>query len=143
MGKVFTQTIDRFDGGMTNDPRIQDFKYSQLIKNFDAHTYPQKIVPYRSSESGDAVASTNKIVNFTYGFHIQQAKDKLFGLGVSTGVVPEVFEKGSETTPSYTDDAWFDRGGPASGARDETFFMYYKGYVYGARAGTHLLRLQT
>ena len=32
---------------MVNDPRIDDFRYAQLIKNFDAHTYPKKLVPFR------------------------------------------------------------------------------------------------
>ena len=60
MGKIYETIITDFSKGMTNDPREKDTRYAQLIKGFDAHTYPRKLVPLRDSESGDSAASTSK-----------------------------------------------------------------------------------
>ena len=64
MGKIVGEFINRFDGGIVTDPRNKDTRYSRMVKNFDIHTYPYKMIPFKGSESGDANASTRTKRNF-------------------------------------------------------------------------------
>lgn len=132
MGKIIETSITRFDGGITSDPREENTRYARLVKHFDIATYPHKLVPYRSSEDGDSGASTSQKVNFLF------ANSKLYGLGVVSGS-----SKASvHTKNDYTNAAWSDPSGNTSsaGARDEEFFVHYKNYIYGLRAGTSMWR---
>lgn len=135
MGKTFEQVINRFDRGMVNDPRTPTEGYSRLLKNFEAHLFPHKLVPHRSSESADASASTSRKANFTFG--VVSSMTRLYALGVA-GI-----DKASVhylTDPAGT--TWNDPANNESsaGARATTFFIHYKNYIYGARAGTNFWR---
>ena len=146
MGKIYEIKINDFSKGMHNDPRIGDFGYAQLIKNFDSHTYPKKLVPLRDSESGDLASTTSKKQNFCVALGRDVSANSvpyaLFGLGVVNGdTKAEILYKkidnqvdadalgGADwTAPSgtvnyrSTDVAWFE------------LFVYYKktGIIYGA-----------
>jgi len=89
MGKIYETIINDFSKGMHNDPRIGDFGYAQLIKNFDSHTYPKKLVPLRDSESGDSASTTSKKQNFCVALGRDVSANSvpyaLFGLGVVNG----------------------------------------------------------
>ena len=145
MGKVFEQKIDRFDKGIINDPRIDDSRYSQLIKNFDAHTYPKKLVPYRSSESGDTAASTSKKQNFCVALRTGTTYS-LYALGVKSGAdTAEVLYKNltQASANDLIDGGWQATGAAAkyqsaSGVTNFNLFVYYAkvGRIFGAKAGT-------
>ena len=49
MGKIFEVKINRFDGGVSDDPREPLFNMGSLIKHFDVFSNPFKLIPYRSS----------------------------------------------------------------------------------------------
>src|SRR3990167_10474474 len=145
MGKVFEQKIDRFDKVIINDPRIDDSRYSQLIKNFDAHTYPKKLVPYRSSESGDTAASTSKKQNFCVALRTGTTYS-LYALGVKSGAdTAEVLYKNltQASANDLIDGGWQATGAAAkyqsaSGVTNFNLFVYYAkvGRIFGAKAGT-------
>lgn len=139
MGKILEQVISRFDKGIINDPRVSDIRYCQFMKNFDAFTFPHKLIPFRSSESAHAAPDGNgaQFVNFTTA--IVNSTLRLYALGVVTA-------GGARASISYKTDftgtAWTSPAGNESsaGSRNEDFFIYYKNYIYGARAGTNLWR---
>lgn len=132
MGKIVTVKIDRFDGGIVNDIRSKENGRVRALKNFDATTYPHRLVPHRDSESGDNFgASTNHaFANFLY------AESKLFGLGIVDGTSkPKIFYK-----TTYTDGAWTTpTNGEGTVARDTECFVYYKiggvGYIFLGQSG--------
>ena len=134
MGKIYAQKINDFSKGITNDVRKKDSRYAQMIKSFDAHTYTHKLEPFRSSESADTIPDTRKAVNFLY------ANSRLYALGVVSGT--------SRAEINYKDTAdiggtgWTSpsNGQSSAGSRNENFFIEYKNYIYGARAGTTLWR---
>lgn len=64
MGKTFEVKIDRFDGGITNDPLDTSENVARMVTNFDSLTNQRRLIPYRSTESGDSSASTSKKQNF-------------------------------------------------------------------------------
>ncbi len=133
-----TIQINRFDLGMTNDPHESNSRYSTVIKNFDAHTFPHKLVPFRSSEAANTTPDTEKFVNFLF---VGSDLDRLYGLGVVEGdsgtgkariLYKDTFGGTAWTEPS--------NGASGSGSRSQDFFIEYKDYIYGARASTHLWR---
>ena len=136
MGKIITEIINRFDRGMTNDPRTSDTRYCQLMKNFDMHSHPHKLIPFRSSEAGDSVPDTRRAVNFT-AVSVSGTL-RLYALGVVSGTTRAAVNYKTD----FTGTAWTSPANNESsaGTRDENFFIYYKNYIYGARAGTNLWR---
>ena len=63
MGKIINEKINRFDGGMVNDPRSSASNVARVVTNFDTLSTPQKLIPYRSTENGDS-SSTDHHQNF-------------------------------------------------------------------------------
>lgn len=118
MGKIITTTLDRFDGGMANDVRDRDATKCRLSKNFDALSFPHRLVPYRSSESGNDTASRN-LTDFLY------LNSRLYALGnpssLATVYYKDTFTDGTWSTTS-NNAAAADVGG-TDGSR---FFLYYK-----------------
>ena len=151
MGKVLEQIINRFDKGMHNDPRIGDYSYAQVIKGFDAHTYPRKLVPLRDSESGDSAASTSRKQNFCVALRTGTTHS-LYSLGVISGDTKAEILYKNLTQSSDTDlsDATWTNTANNQGTTASTFtwfelFVYYRktGLIYSARgtsatAGTHI-----
>ncbi len=136
-----SQKITSFQNGMTNDPREENLAYSQLIKNFDAHTYPHKLVPLRTSESGDDSAATSQKQNFCIALRTGTTYS-LYALGVKSGATTaEVLYKdltvGSDN--DLGDEVWAATGAAAkyqssTGTTWFNLFVYYKqtGLIYGA-----------
>lgn len=84
MAKVVETTIDRFDGGITNNPRDARNNVSRMITNFDIFSNPQKLIPRNDTESGDASSSTSKKQNFAVARRTGTTYE-LFALGVQSG----------------------------------------------------------
>lgn len=124
MGKIITRKINRFDGGMANDIRSKDPYKARLIKNLDAFSFPNKIVPRRDSESGNDTSS-RKIYDFAYLDTLG-----LVGVGTSSNLAT-IFYKNT-----YTDATWNqtanNQSDIAENKRDDGFLVYYatKGRFY-------------
>lgn len=146
MGRIDQKIIDSFNGGMIADPRTKDFRYAQVIKNFDAHTYPHKLVPFRDSVSGDDFAATSQKQNFTIALR-QDTTYSLYALGVVSGTTrAEVLYKNltQDSTNDMSDGGWVAPSAnqqPAStGNTNFNLFVYYRNQnlIYGARNGSHI-----
>src|SRR3990167_5996668 len=129
---------------MHNDPRIEDFSYSQLIKNFDAHTYSKKLIPFRNSESGDGAPTTSQKQAFCIGY--TGSVYKLFALGRQSAVNrAEILNKDisvGDTATDFDDTGWNTPSNNQAGQATPSYnlFIFYKktGLIYGAHTGTHI-----
>lgn len=139
--------IDRFDGGMVNDPRTTIENVCRMSINFDAETDPHRLIPLNTSEDGDIAADTNKIQNFCVAEKPSQANTYVvYGLGVQSGASDaKLFFKDIKTTGSnnLADDAWNDAGSDGLQAGGNTkfdCFFYYKrvGKIIGAQTAQYL-----
>ena len=144
MGKIVTTTLNRFDGGIVNDPRTPRAGVCRMCTNFDALTNPYKLTPYRTSEDGDSAASTSQKQNFQIALRTGTTYS-LYSLGVKSGAATaEVLYKDLTTGGSNDlDDATWStptNNQSSSGAANFDLFLYYKtaGLIIGARAGTNL-----
>lgn len=150
MAKFVEQVINDFSLGMNSDPRVQDTRYAQLIKNLDAHTYKHKLVPFRSSEDGDDNGNTIKIKNFCIAIRSGSGTSaspyvfNLFGLGKQSAVDrAQVYSKTlADEVGGLGDNTWTspNEAQSSSGVANYDFFTYYKkaGLIFGARAGTNI-----
>lgn len=136
--KTPPQIIRDFSLGMTNEPRESDTRFSQLLKNYDAHTFKNKLVPFRSSESGDDAPTTSKKKNFVVALETGSTYS-LYALGVVSGTTrAEILRKNLTTAASgLNDNTWIS---PAANQSANTFswfelFVFYRqtGLIYGAR----------
>lgn len=126
-GAIIEETlIDEFDGGMTNNARVRDFRYSRVLRNFDVLTTKNKLVPFggltgETFDTGtDATTKLCKMVS---------ANSKLYGLGVVSGqAYPKVFEK-TGATGSWVAST---TGEDSTGTRSEKLFIEYQDIIYGA-----------
>jgi hypothetical protein len=94
-----------------------------MSRNFDLLTYPSRLKPYNSSESGNDT-SAREIAKFL------TANSNLYGLGVVSGTSRvKIFTKNG-----YTDGSWSEPGNAeaASLARNTSLFVWYNSAIYGA-----------
>ena len=140
MGKIRTQ-LNWFSGGITNDPRDPARNVARYVANFDILTSPRKMIPYRSSESGeDTVART--IRNYQVAVRTGSTFS-LYGMGRTSAAsdVVEIYYKDLTIgADNDLDDAqWTETANnvSASGAPSYVFFTYYRqtGRIYGAKGG--------
>lgn len=132
--------IQRFNGGMINDPRTESSSSCMVATNFDINTNPSKLLPNRATESGYSGQSTGRLQNFAIGYRSAGAEYVLFGLGVVSGqgyanilYKPlSALDTDAWSTPAY--------GASASGSTSFDLFVYYQrtGLIYGAKSGTHI-----
>src|SRR3990167_7353643 len=104
IGNIVPITVNRFDGGFSDDPREVSSNKGALIKHFDIFSNPNKLTPYRSTEAdtSTSVSSTDleqyRVQDFQLGLD-----GKLYGLGrASASAVPKVFSKADPTTGNWT-----------------------------------------
>lgn len=117
-----TITLNRFDGGVTNDPKTPSSRHVRAVANFNILTDPYRLIPYQSSEDGDSSASTQNIRNFTLGK--RGSTTSLFGLGINGSNQPAVFYRDL----SDLDDATWSTTANNSRAGTQyapEFFIYY------------------
>lgn len=151
MGKIIETKIDRFDGGIVNDPHDPRENTARIVSNFDILTFPRKMVPYRQSESGDSAASTSRKRNFAVALRTGVTYS-LYAVGVVSGqVYAEVLYKNLTTSSSDLSDAtWVapSANASASGTPNFNLWVFYRkvGLIFGARdaasaapyAGSHI-----
>ena len=145
MGKLIETKIDRFDGGIVNDPRDPREATARIMSNFNTISSPHKMTPYRSSESGDASGSTQTIRNFVIARFDSTPTFALYGLGVVSGTGrAQVFRKALTTGSAndLDDGDWTTTANNQSstGATAFSLFVFYPrtGLIYGSRAGTQI-----
>ena len=137
---IIETKIDKFDGGIVNDPRDSRENVARIISNFDILTNPRKMSPYRDSEDGDTDSNNKRIRNFAIALRTGTTYS-LYGLGVTTGAgVAEVYYKNlTDTSTNDLGDGGFTEtlnNASASGAANFDLFVYYalQGRIYGAKA---------
>lgn len=129
--------IDRFDGGMVNDPREQWNGQCRVSKHFDVLTDPHRMVPYLNNvaetKSGGDIGDTEKFVQM-----LSTASTlRHYALGVVSGTTrPKIFER----TPTSGDWAGTTNGEGANTGRNEDFFIEYNDALYFA-SGTSISAL--
>lgn len=140
---IIETTINRFDGGVINDPRDPQENTARVVSNFDVLTSPRKMTPYRSSESGDDAPTTSTKRNFAIALRTGTTYS-LYALGVVSGANrAEVLYKDLTTgaATDLDDNAWAAPTANQSpaGATNFNLFVYYRrvGLIIGARAGTN------
>ena len=133
MGKIHLLKINRFDEGISDDPRepISERNSASLIKHFDVWSNPYKLTPYRSTEADHAtnVSATDAkqydIRDFQLGLD-----GALYGLGKNGSGYPKLLKKTDPTTGNWLSS----NGGNAStvegegnGARISGCFIEWQG----------------
>jgi len=133
---MHTVIVPTPSGGITNDPRDPRTNVCRLCSNFDPLTDAERLLPYRSVESGDTSASTNRIANFIY------SGGTLYGLGV--GASP-TFAPGVKQLSNFAaSNAWSDYTpwsgsfGSARSAADLPAFGLYHRVFYGVRGARYV-----
>ena len=124
MAKIIEKSITRFDGGIANDIRSKEPAKARLISHFDALSFPNRLVPHKSSESGQDTIS-RKIFDFVY------VSGKLFGLGTVATDATMFYQN---DTGSATWSATANNTTTISEDKlDGTFLIYYAktGKIYG------------
>lgn len=104
MAQVFIQTITRFNGGISDDPRQPSPTQFAVARHFDIFTYPEKLKPFRNFEADqtfDSSASGLKAYGITD--FLKAGDGKIYAIGNKlndTG--SKIFYKSSETGLSWT-----------------------------------------
>lgn len=138
MTKVILQNTS---GGIVNDPRDTALGVARVVTNFDINTSPTRLIPYRSSESGDTAPSTSKKQNFCIALRTGTTY-RLYALGVKSGAATaEILMKDLTVgTTDLGDGGWLTPANNQSsgGSANFNLFIYYKkmGLIYSAAGGT-------
>lgn len=144
MGKAIEVKLNKFNGGIEDDPRDPREDTCRMVTNFDIVTNPYRMIPYRNSEQGDDSSSSSRKRNFTLALRTGTTYS-LYALGVKSGATTaEVLYKDLTTgaVNDLDDDDWANTSNNQSsaGATNYNLFLYYEqtGLIYGMRAGTHI-----
>lgn len=140
MGRILEQKIDRWDGGMVNDPRDTRENTAKVVTNFDILTDSHRMIPYRDSVDGDDGSSTSKKQNFciaTNGLYAYGRKSDtetaeiLYKSLTITGATDLVGATWAYTSNYQSSD---------SGTLNYNLFVYYKktNRIYGARKSRYI-----
>lgn len=83
MSKTYEITIDRFDGGMSDDPRLQVSNQGRLLKHWDIHYSPKMLKPNRSfvNDMNDGSTSTGMKQYGITEFLWDSANQRVWGVG--------------------------------------------------------------
>lgn len=130
-----TAILNRFNGGMTADPRDTS-SMSQLCKHFDNYSKPHALTPFRSSEGITTIASTTQELAQLSEFQVWDGN--LYALGVLESTTKSKIYKGTGIdNPTWTTPNAEDSTIGRDSDRDK-LFIQYKGTFWGAAAGTRL-----
>ena len=136
--------INRFDGGISEDKRLQSDRHFSISKHFDTFTYPHKLIPQYATEANETKAYD--IVKFLYApWRLAVGGYRLYGYGVVEGTTkPAVYMYDVDSGIPHASN-WQV---PASNEgtvtnRNENVFFYYKLFIYMWAGGTSLSRFET
>jgi len=146
MSKIVTTKINKWSGGIVDDPRDPSQGVCRVKTNFESR-HVDRLIPYRSSESGDNAAATSEKQNFCIAHWLPGVINdhRLFSLGYKSGAgTAEVMFKKLTTGGTFDlgDNLWDQSSYSQSpaGLANFNLFVFYKrtGLIYGATAGTHI-----
>lgn len=145
MSAIRTTKINRWDGGIVNDPRDKRPGVCRCITNFDVYTNPHRITPFRDAEDGDSGSATSKKEAFCIAYWTPATVWRVFSLGVKSGAATAEILMKDLTTGAATDlddNGWATPANnqSASGAVSYEMFTYYHktGKIYGFRASRYV-----
>lgn len=140
MGKIVEIKITRFDGGISNDLRINSSNKFSITKHFDTFTYPKKLKPYYNTSSTIITEDkTLDITKFLYDVQRSSTTFYTYGLGKSGDKLRIYRNSGSGIWESSTNNT----SGLDKSTIKENCFIYYKGYIYLFSGTTKLIRYDT
>lgn len=122
---IYEEKIDVFYGGIPDDIRMQNREVSFLSQHFDIWSFPKRLVPFRNMVADEN--TSYKIILFLF------ANSVLYGLGISSGAIPKIYEKSGldPITGSWTASS---SGAAVGGSRTNTFLTFHN-YLYGGKSG--------
>lgn len=98
--------IDRFDGGISEDPRAQVKSQFIFSKHFDIYAAPNRLVPYYDFEqdTNDGVSSTDLKNYDVRDYWFSLLSGRLYGMGVDASNHPKIFykEDGDQDAGNWT-----------------------------------------
>lgn len=141
MSKIVETKINKWNGGVSNDPRDPSENTCRIVSNYDILTNPKKMTPVRSTENGNTDGTAINIQNFQVALQ-SGTTHYLYALGKGpSSNIPHIVRKAltQAGVPDLTDGTWTDQA-TGSGAPNFNLFIYYRkvGLIYGAQAGTNL-----
>lgn len=127
-----TLAINRFDGGMTNDPRDPSINVAKATIHFDNFTRKYKLTPYRRMVL-DAVTESSLD---TYQIRLFVLTNSgLYGVGIVGGgdVHTQIYVKTTATDPTA---AWTTASSGTSASSIESYIgaVVYHNYIYGVNS---------
>lgn len=135
MGKIIETQINRFDGGIDNDPLSPVTNVANMISNFNNRDNPRQLKPYRSTTSGDSDASNTQKRRFVIAHH-SGTEYRLFSFGQDADGASgdaEIESKKLTTTGGGENDladaTWNKPGNnvyTASAALHDELWVYYE-----------------
>ena len=145
-GNIRETYLDRFDGGLVNDPRDPRGNVCRMVSNYDVITNPRKMTPYHQTEDGNTSQSADTIRNFAVALRTGTTYS-IYGLGRISAVsnLAKIYYKDltSGAAKDLDDNDWSAAasGESATGsATNFNLFTYYRktGMIYGARDGSNI-----
>lgn len=120
--------INRFDGGMNDNPRLQSTNSFQLATNFDIANSPEILKPNVGTEKNSGSYTT------TFGvYRTVLANGNIYGLGVKAepSTLPKIFKLSSPLDAFNSTWSSPANSEATSGGFSYTgMFTYYKDYIY-------------
>jgi len=138
MSKLAEIQVNRFDGGISDDPRKPSPSEFQITKHFDIFSNPFRLTPYRSLEADTetSVSSTDLKQYLIQDFIYPSASGKLYGLGQTGGALTKILDKADATTGLWTKPA----SSEGNGAVKKGCFFEYKDYAWGFQGTNQIFK---
>lgn len=131
--------INRFDGGISDDPRQNTSNGFVISKHFDIYSFPHKLVPLRSTEADTNDGSTATgmkqydVRNFQLG-----SDGKLYGVGIQPASTTriKIVSKADPTTGNWTLNATAECGLNGGASFRESFMEWGTSPAFWMFGGT-------
>ena len=136
MSKIVEIAVNKFSGGISDDPRLNSDSQFQLTKHCDIFSNPQRLTPYRSLEidTNDGSSATGMKQYFVKDFLYASASAKLYGLGQTAGGLTQLFYKADATTGNWTVST------AGSAVVQNGCLVEYKDYLWGFQGTTSVFK---
>jgi hypothetical protein len=138
MSKIVEYKINRFDGGISDDPRESSSNKFVTAKHFDIFSFPNRLVPYRSLEAdtNDGSTSTGMKQYMVKDFVYSSTDAKLYGLGQTGGGLTKIVYKADATSGNWTLPA----SSEGNGAVINNCFFEFKDYLLGFQGTNQIFK---
>jgi len=136
MSKTVSIKAERFDGGVSDDIRLNRSNEFQIAKHFDIYSNPRRLTPYRSLETdtNDGSTATGMKQYYVRDFVYASASAKLYGLGQTGAGLTKIVYKADATTGNWT----LPSSSEGNGAVLNGCFVEYKDYLWGFQGTTQV-----